>query len=638
MTGVSKKYVCDKCKKRCKSARGLTQHREACNPQPIIPLIEKEQKLKICIFCKNMIEFKNYKRHSRRCHKKKFFKLFLNFLNFLYKIIISFNKTNDNDNNLRFEEEKKYMIYQEKLSNCKNINETKKVNLDFKINYNNYIQKNKETYKKIIRQINEEKINEKKRIYNDLKLNYKNIENYEKINKLIDIIFIAKRSEMPGISFRQIVFDYIKENDIENKLIIKTINKKYIKNDFPTNEEIKKIDSDIAGKINDLMLTCSKYNSAYKKYYNMISDFDNGELKNQCMFCGKFSLYKFKHFKKCKIFERKFKENSYKTIYFFIKNYYGEEKINKIPEIYPNIIKKYIEIDDFKYFITNINNNILFYNDFIKKENDEKYNKDIKLIINNENDIDYIKTNKETNKKIRKRFFYMKQKKFDEILNKIIIKLEIWYNIKIDNIRKFYLKKEMKYNFNENHELNEDKIINNFIEKFKNNEKIYEENNEEESKEIEIKIKINQLENEIFDLEILYGEKDKEKDEKIEIINQEILKLKKELEEISEKNKENEINNEIIKLISKNKIEINDNNEILNEKIESESEESDDDNDDILEKKTISNLSENDNDSIIKNINEFENFRLLYHKNIFELKNKLYKKKIKKKYIIKKIK
>lgn len=642
MTGTSKRFVCSECGKRCKSARGLTQHKETHKDENIIPLNEEEkkQKQKGCVFCGDFIEFKNYKRHFRRCHKRNFFKFFSGFFDFLYKIIIIFNKTNNNNNNLRFEEEKKYMIYQEKLNNCKNEDEIKKTNLDFKINYSNYIQKNKEIYRKIMKQINEEKINEKKKIYDDLKLNDKNIESFEKINKLIDIIFIAKRDEMPGISFRQIVFDYLKENDIENKLIIKKINRKYKKNDFLTNDEIKEIDSNIAGKINDLMLTSSKYDSAYKKYYKMIQDFDNGKSKNKCIFCDKFSLYKFKHFRNCKKFKNYFDKNSSSTIFKFIKNYYDEEKVNKIPNLYQNIIKKYAEINDYKYFINNINENILYYNDFIKKEKEEKENQDIKLMINEENNIDYIKINKEVKKNNNNRFFYMKQKKFDSILNKIIIKLEIWYNIKIDNIRKYYLKKEIKYNFNENHELNEDKIINNFLTKFKNNEKIYEEKNEKEDREIEIKIEINKLENEKFDLEIIYGEKDKEKDEKIEIINQKILELENELENIkNENNNTNDINEKIIKLLEKNKVEINNKNEILESKEESESEKSDDE-DDILERKTISNISEiknDDNDSILENINEFENFKLLYHKNIFELRKNLGKKRKKpEKYITKK--
>ena len=104
MTGTSKKFVCSECGKRCKSARGLTQHKEAHKNESIIPLNEEEkkQKQKICSFCGNFIEFKNYKRHFRRCHKKRFFKIFSGFLDFLYKLIIFFNRENENDNNLRF--------------------------------------------------------------------------------------------------------------------------------------------------------------------------------------------------------------------------------------------------------------------------------------------------------------------------------------------------------------------------------------------------------------------------------------------------------------------------------------------------------------------------------------------------------
>ena len=634
MTGTSKKFVCDECGKRCKSARGLTQHKKAHNDENIIPLNEEEkkQKQKGCAFCGDFIEFKNYKRHFRRCHKKRFFKIFSGFLDFLYKLIIFFNRENDNDNNLRFENEKKYFVYQEKLKNCNNESEIKKIEEELKTE-KNYIKKNYEIYRKVQKQFNSEKIEEKKRILNDLQLN-ENIENYKEINKLIDIIFIAQRNEMPGISFRQIIFDYLKENDVENKLIIKKINRKYKKNDFPTNDEIKKIDENIAAKINDLMLTSSKYDSAYKKYYKMIQDFANNKLKNRCIFCGKFSLYKFKHFKKCKIFKNKFENNPYLAINTFLNNFYGKEKMNKVPNSYTNLVKKYAEINDFNYFIKNINKNILYYNDFIKNEEEEKNNQDIKIIVNGENEINYIKTNKKTNNEIEKNFFFLKRKKLNEILFRIIFKIEVFHNIKIDDIRKNYLICKIKNYFGKNHELNEDKLIEDFLKMFKNNEKIYEENNEEEESEEnneEINKKIKDYEEEINELEMIYGKKDKEKDEKIEEINKKINELKKKLKNNNDEKEFEEMsfNEKILNLINKNEKEINK----INIKKEQEPE------NDILEKKSIIEKNEEDeeDEEINENIKTIENFQLLYKRNIYELRKNLLGKKRKKpeKYIIK---
>ena len=644
MTGTSKKYECDICGKKCKNKRGLTQHKETHKkiyPQSIIPLEEKEEKLKICDFCKEFIELKNYKRHFRRCHKKIFFKIFSGFLNFLYKLIIFFNKENNNNNILTFENEKKYFIYQEKLKNCNNENEKKEIENELKTS-KNYIKNNNDIYKKVLKQFNLEKIEEKKRIYDDLKLNNKNIKDFSKINDLIEIIFIAERSGMPGISFRQIIFDYLKENDIENKLIIKKINEKYKKNDFPTNEEIKNIDENIAAKINDLMITCSKYESTYKKYYKMIEDFINNKLKNRCMFCGKFSLYKFKHFKRCKIFRNKFENNSYITINTFLNNFYGKDKLNKIPNVYINLVKKYAEINNFNYFIKNINNNVLYYNEFIKNEEEEKNNQDIKIIINDENKINYIKTDKKTNKKIEN-FFFLKQKKLDEILLRVITRIEAFYNIKIDDIRQHYLTAKIKKYFGEDHYLNEDKLIEDFLRVFKNNEKFIEENDEENNEEIdeenneEINKKIKEYINEINELEIEYGEKDKEKDEKVEKINNEINRLKRKIEENIEKEKnkkELDFNEKILSLINENK-KVNEDKKINEINIKNE-------NTDILEKKSINEedeINEDKEDSEInENIKTIEDFQLLYQRNIFELRQNLLKRKRKRrrlKYITK---
>ena len=43
MTGTSKRFVCSECGKRCKSARGLTQHKETHKDENIIPLNEEEK-------------------------------------------------------------------------------------------------------------------------------------------------------------------------------------------------------------------------------------------------------------------------------------------------------------------------------------------------------------------------------------------------------------------------------------------------------------------------------------------------------------------------------------------------------------------------------------------------------------------
>lgn len=105
MTGKSLKFKCEKCGKICKSKRGLTQHK--CQN-------DNDNKFKICLFCKNIQDAKNFKRHQMRCHKKLFFNLFSKFLNFLYKLIILYNNKNNIDIFLRFNEEKNILYFKKK--------------------------------------------------------------------------------------------------------------------------------------------------------------------------------------------------------------------------------------------------------------------------------------------------------------------------------------------------------------------------------------------------------------------------------------------------------------------------------------------------------------------------------------------
>ena len=558
MTGKSLKFKCEKCGKICKSKRGLTQHK--CQND------NNDNKYKICPFCDDLQNTKNFKRHQMRCHKKLFFNLFSKFLNFLYKIIILYNNKNNIDNFLRFNEEKKYFIFQEKIKN-KNENEIKKEEEEFK--NENYISKNQDILKKIILEMKKEKEERKLNIFKDI-----NLENNKKeiFDKLYDIYDISEKNELPGLSFRQLIFDFLKENDIKNPLIIIRINRKYKKKDFYTNDEIKKIDTNMAAKINNSMIVNSKYEVVYQKFYNMLKNFYEGKSKYKCIFCEKYNLHRFKHFKKCQKFKNLFNnENNEIIITKFLNYYYDSEKLSKIPDIYNNIIKKYSE-KPFDYFINNINNNILYYNEFVKQENETKLKKIIKL--------------KSIGKTITIRQEYLNKMCF-LIKSKILIK----YDIKINNVQRHFIEKEIKNSIIKYRKINEEEIINKFELTFKNSLKFYDKYEEEEeiveNKEEELSINKIILNSLNYKKEIKEKEEEKEKKEEIEEKKEEI----KEKEEEKEKKEE----------IEEKKEEIKEN------------------------KKEIEN--------ILSKINVERNMKYLYRKSIYELRKDLAKKKNKIKYI-----
>lgn len=63
-------------------------------------------------------------------------------------------------------------------------------------------------------------------------INLENNDEKKEFDKLYDIYDISEKNELPGLSFRQLIFDFLKENDIKNPLIISRINRKYKKKIF----------------------------------------------------------------------------------------------------------------------------------------------------------------------------------------------------------------------------------------------------------------------------------------------------------------------------------------------------------------------------------------------------------------------
>lgn len=240
------------------------------------------------------------------------------------------------------------------------------------------------------------------------------------------------------------------------------------------------------------MIVNSKYEAVYQKFYNMLENFYEGKSKYKCIFCEKYNLHKFKHFRKCQKFKDLFNnENNEKIITKFINYYYDNEKLSKIPNIYNNIIKKYSE-KPFDYFINNINNNILYYNEFVEQENEMKLKKIIKL--------------KSIGKTITIRQQYLNEMCF-LIKSKILMK----YDIKINNVQHHFIEKEIKNSIIKYGKIKEEEIINNFESTFKNSLKYYDKYEEEEeiieNKEEELSI------NKIILNSLNYKKEIKEKEE-----------------------------------------------------------------------------------------------------------------------------
>ena len=490
MPKTSKKLRCKNCKKLFKTAYGLTQHLKYCTEDK--PL----NKLKICDVCKQFFNKSKYKKHNVSCQCRQFFNEYGLFFDFLYKLIILYNIQNDKNNLLRFNDEKKYYIFQKKIETIENIDIKKEEN-DLK-NNKNYIIDNIN----FLHVYFKEKKQERENLLNDL-----NINNNDKNIKIITLVETANQTQNIGLSFRQIIFDYIgtlnKNEDVINKIKNK-INKKYKKKDFFTNDEIKEISTELSAKVLFAMHTNHLYFDKYNYYYNILKEFGEGNKdKYLCIFCNKYYYHKWTHYKKCFYLKESFKQSVSNTFYKFINNNFKKEELDKvIPE---QIIKKYIE-RDFYFFISHIRENIIncgafessinFYNYSYKinkikienrqleeflhkiyKEFEEELNPFLKRKIR-EYTINYYLENKKYDKRIIKKYIIneLKNEKIEKENEMIINKIS-----KSNNMESLY-KKSFDMEEKEEEDINKigDNFKNEFNKIFKNKYKIIENKKNDE--------------------------------------------------------------------------------------------------------------------------------------------------------------
>ena len=525
MVKVKESLRCKLCKQVFKSKRGLTIHSKTCSgPNKNIN--------KCCELCSKIITTNHYYEHFSTCHKRKFFEIFRGFLNFLFKLITQYNKENDIKKYARFIEIKKYLIYKIKINNITDKLKLKELEDEFK-NSNTYIKDNMNIYKNIINEIKKEENEQINEIKKELKLE-ENKENINKFNQINSLIQTIKYNDIPNISFRDIVINYIYSNDLENKKIKKALDRIYGKKDFLTENEIKK--TDFYPQFKDLCnsdLYCKNYN----KFYDMLNTFANNTDSYRCIFCSKFILHKLAHLKICKVLKKIINEDNKEENYIKIIKYVFEEtQYEKLNLKY--LIKKYLN-RKLEYFLNNIYNNIIDYDNFNQlytQQEIEKIDKEKKETIRNLNEL-----RKEN--KLKK----IDYSKISILTLKMIINLEIDLNIHVDKKLENLIKDEILYYLTENNLNNE----NNLLFYLKNMKEIKDmkkeeekENKGEEKENEENKVKENKDEEKENEENKGKENKDEEKENEDEILEE---KSNNEEEEKNEKEDEENISPSIRK-------------------------------------------------------------------------------------------
>ena len=466
-----------KCGYCAKNKQSLANHKRSCIGIP-------NSKFKICQYCRKCFSKNKIIKHELLCEKYIFFQRYGHFLDFIYKLIILYNKKNNKNKYARFSNEKKYFIKKMKIKNCKNNDEIKKIEKEFKYD-KNFIKNN-------INLLNEYYENEKKQINILLKDCGIDIDNVnEKFAEVIDTVI---QGENIDISFRDLVIDYLKSKIIiDNKafrinkklngMIYLKILSKYEKNDFFTDQEITNFNQNLLTKIYDLRERSSEYQKQYRYFFNLLEEYDNENTNRfYCVFCNRYYLHKWQHYRKCFWLKKNYEDSVWDTFSKFIKSNFDEKVLNKIiPE---QIAKHYVD-KDFLYFIDNIRDNIEDPVNF--QEIKIRYRYHLKKVkISNKSLEKYLNI---LYKKIYKEYDLMLNIRQKRYLREIAINYYLnngVFNTKII-IKKFKIQYNEKLNIKKKIEENE-KIINLFEIKQENPDKIlapssvHERENEEEMK------------------------------------------------------------------------------------------------------------------------------------------------------------
>ena len=320
---------CDKCGQEMKKSR-LALHK--CT-KVAAPTHEK------CISCGKDIPAKNFARHYQACRAKGFWKLHMYFFLFFLRIIRTFNRELKKLRYLGCQQAKKRFIEEQTFV------EGGKVDL----------RKNQSLLSTVLKVEEENVLSGVKVCANEQGFDLEDIDNAEAIKDSISY-------SSPGLSCRQLIFDFLKEKGIEDTTTIDLIDKKLFRRDYPTDEELEE-NPYLFNKIKKLRVQYD-YHSYYERFYYMLVGYYANRDRYQCHLCKKFYLNMKRHMKNCKPYRELFYGHEEEAIQFYLKTFFNsdfwsQEKI----DYYVNYYKNY----SLNYFIETISEHVRHRRAFIDR-------------------------------------------------------------------------------------------------------------------------------------------------------------------------------------------------------------------------------------------------------------------------------
>ena len=284
------------------------------------------KRLEKCISCGKEIPFNNFTAHFRVCRAKSFWNTHMSFFLFLLRVIRSFNRELKKTRYLGCLKAKKRLIEDQTFV------EGGKVDL----------RKNQQLLSEIAKVEEDEVLRGAKTFANEQGFSFEDAENIEALKDSISY-------SSPGLSCRQIIFDFLKGRGTDDKHTFELIDKKLFKRDYPTDEELQENEY-LFNKIKKLRVQYD-YHTYYERFYFMLIGYYENRDTYQCHFCKKFFLNMKGHMKRCKTYREYFYGHEEQAIEFYLKTFYhaADWRESKL-DYYVSYYKQY----SFNYFIETI--------------------------------------------------------------------------------------------------------------------------------------------------------------------------------------------------------------------------------------------------------------------------------------------
>lgn len=250
-------------------------------------------RLEKCSVCGKEVCFRNYSKHYKSCRARGFWKQHENFFLYLLRIVRAFNRELKRDRYLGSKDQKKKIIMDQTWVKKDEAN----------------IKKNPKLLAEVVRVEEEEVMKNANETAKEYGFELGNLEDEDAIKDLI-------RCSSPGVSCRQIIFDYLRSINIVDENVLYLIDKKMVKKDYPTDEELEE-NEELYKDIIAARKECG-YTSYYGKFYFMLAEYYQNGDAGKCCFCGKFLSSLKRHLKRCVYYRKHFYENEEAAIKFYL--------------------------------------------------------------------------------------------------------------------------------------------------------------------------------------------------------------------------------------------------------------------------------------------------------------------------------